>query len=208
MNDYIGAESVRPAPRLEPQHPRRIVVGITGASGSAIGIRVLELLRELGVESHLVVSAWGKRTIEHETDISYSEVLALADFTYRPNDQGSRISSGSFLTDGMVIAPCSMKTLASVAHGLGSGLVSRAADVTLKERRRLVVVPRESPLHEIHLQNMMTLSRMGVSIANPVPAFYNRPTSVQEIIDQIAARALDQLGLHTSVPRWNGLDSD
>jgi 4-hydroxy-3-polyprenylbenzoate decarboxylase len=185
---------------------RRIVVGITGASGSAIGIRVLQLMRDLDVETHLIVSAWGRRTLEHETDIPFAQVLALADYTYRPNDQGARISSGSFLTDGMIIAPCSMKTLASIAHGVGSGLVSRAADVTLKERRRLVLVPRESPLHEIHLNNMLTLSHMGASIANPVPAFYNRPTSVQEVIDQIAARALDQFGLHTSVPRWDGLD--
>jgi 4-hydroxy-3-polyprenylbenzoate decarboxylase len=187
---------------------RRIVVGITGASGAAIGVRILELLREIDrVETHLIISAWGKRTLEYETSYAYGEVIAMADHAYRPSDQAAPPSSGSFLTDGMIIAPCSMKTLAAIAHGYSSELIARAADVCLKERRRLVVVPRESPLNEIHLQNMLTLTRMGTSIVNPVPAFYSRPESVDAVLDQIAMRALDQLGIHLDLPRWQGIDA-
>jgi 4-hydroxy-3-polyprenylbenzoate decarboxylase len=185
--------------------PRRLVVGITGASGSAIGIRILELLQEVsGVETHLVISAWGRRTLEYETKHSFRDVAAMADCHYRPTDQSAPPSSGSFLVEGMIIAPCSMKSLAAIAHGFGSDLITRAADVCLKERRRLVLVPRESPLNEIHLRNMLTLSTMGASIVNPVPAFYTQPATVDDIVEQIAIRTLDQVGIHLDAPRWQG----
>ncbi|MQA09028.1 MAG: UbiX family flavin prenyltransferase [Pseudonocardiaceae bacterium] len=187
---------------------RRIVVAITGASGAAIGVRILERLRDLDVESHLVISPWGRRTIQHEVDCAVPEVEAYAHAVYKPTDLSACIASGSFLTSGMVVAPCSMRTLAAIAIGLGGDLITRAADITLKERRRLVLVPRESPLSEIHLENMLKLSRAGASIVNPVPAFYNRPTSIDQVVDQIAARALDQLGLHVSdTPRWSGFET-
>jgi len=184
-----------------------VVVGITGASGAIFGIRVLERLAELEVERHLVVTRWGRINIEQETDYTYTQVLDLADHTYGESEQGAPISSGSFLTAGMVIAPCSMKTLASIAHGTGSNLVCRAADVTLKERRPLVLVPRETPLHAIHLRNMLTLADAGVTIAPPMPAFYNRPESIGDLVDHLAVRILDQLSLHADWRgRWTGLD--
>ncbi|MEU1782071.1 UbiX family flavin prenyltransferase [Streptomyces abikoensis] len=184
---------------------RRLVVGITGATGSVIGIRLLEALRSLDVETHLVFTKWGRATLEMETDWKAAEVAALADHVHGPGDQAAVISSGSYRTDGMVIAPCSMKTLAAVRAGFGDGLVHRAADVTLKERRRLVLVPRELPLSEIHLENMLALTRMGAVIAPPVPAFYNRPRSVSDIVTHIVARTLDQFGLElTEARRWYG----
>lgn len=183
---------------------QRIVVGMTGASGAAIGVRLLERLKMMAdIETHLVVSPWGKRTIDHEVDLGIRDIEALANVVHRPNDLAASVASGSFVTAGMVVAPCSMRTLAAIATGMGGDLITRAADVTIKERRPLVLVPRESPLSEIHLQNMLTLSRVGASIVNPVPAFYTRPDSVDEVIDQIAARTLDQLGIHvTDVSRW------
>ncbi len=184
-----------------------VVVGITGASGAIFGIRVLERLAELEVETHLVVTRWGRINIEQETDYTFAQVLGLADYTYGESEQGAAISSGSFLCSGMVIAPCSMKTLASIAHGTGQNLVCRAADVTLKERRPLVLVPRETPLHSIHLRNMLVLADAGVTIAPPMPAFYNRPGSVDDIVEHLTVRILDQLSLHTEWRgRWTGLD--
>jgi flavin prenyltransferase len=183
----------------------RIVLGITGATGSVIGVRILRALRSLGVETHLVLSRWGRATLELETDLTGSDVCALADRVYAPRDQFAEIASGSFRTDGMIIAPCSMKTLAAVRTGYGEDLIARAADVTLKERRRLVLVPRELPLSEIHLENMLVLARMGAVIAPPVPAFYNRPTSIDDIITHTAARVLDQFGLDVpEARRWAG----
>jgi 4-hydroxy-3-polyprenylbenzoate decarboxylase len=183
----------------------RLVVGITGATGSVIGVRILHGLRTLGVETHLVLSRWGRATLEMETDLRAAEVYQLADHVYGPGDVAAPISSGSFRTDGMIIAPCSMKTLAAVRTGYGEGLIPRAADVTLKERRRLVMVPRELPLSEIHLENMLTLSRIGAVMVPPVPAFYTRPETVEDIVTHIAARALDQFGLELpGVPRWSG----
>jgi 4-hydroxy-3-polyprenylbenzoate decarboxylase len=183
----------------------RLVVGITGATGSVIGVRILRGLRTLGVETHLVLSRWGRATLEMETDLSVAEVCQLAHQVYGPGDVAAPISSGSFRTDGMIIAPCSMKTLAAVRTGYGEGLIPRAADVTIKERRRLVLVPRELPLSEIHLENMLALSRMGVVIAPPAPAFYTRPETVEEIVTHIATRVLDQFGLELpGVPRWSG----
>lgn len=185
--------------------PRRLVVGITGASGSIFGVRLLERLRELDVESHLVLSRWGARTLVHETRYSVDEVQRLATVVYPPADQGSAISSGSFVTLGMVVLPCSVKTLGQIATCTGETLIPRAADVVLKERRRLVLGVRESPLHEIHLQHMLTLARMGAIVAPPVPAFYTQPATLDQVIDHTVTRVLDLFGLHTpGAPRWDG----
>jgi flavin prenyltransferase len=183
----------------------RLIVGITGATGVIYGVRLLERLREAGVETHLVISRWGVRTLLHETPYSREHVEALATMTYAPGDMGAAIASGSFKTDGMIVAPCSAKTLAAVAHGYGDNLIHRAADVVLKERRRLVLVVREAPLSDIHLQNMLTLSRMGVVVLPPLPAFYNHPRTIDDIVDHTVSRMLDQFGLETSgVERWAG----
>ena len=186
--------------------PSRLIVGLTGATGTIIGVRLLQALKSAGVESHLVMSKWAIRTLVHETDYSAADVEGMATHTYRAHDQGAAISSGSFLTRGMVICPCSMRTLASIAHGTGDQLVHRAADVILKERRKLVLVVREAPLHDIHLENMLKLSRMGVIILPPVPAFYNRPQSVDEIVNHIVMRILDQFDIHLDLrERWDGV---
>ena len=183
----------------------RIIVGITGATGSIIGVRLLEVMRESGIETHLIMSKWGARTMVHETSRTVEAVSALASHAYNPNDQGAAVSSGSFLTNGMVIVPCSMRTLAAIATGQGEHLVHRAADVILKERRRLVLVVRESPLNEIHLENMLKLARMGVTILPPMPGFYNHPKSVEEMVDHIVMRILDQFGIHIDLAaRWSG----
>jgi 4-hydroxy-3-polyprenylbenzoate decarboxylase len=184
----------------------KIIVAITGATGAIYGVRILQRMREAGVETHLVISRWGARTLLHETPFSREQVEALATQTYAPADMGAAISSGSFRTDGMVIAPCSAKTLAGVAHGFGENLVHRAADVILKERRRLVLVVREAPLSDIHLENMLKLSRMGVVIAPPVPAFYSNPSTIDEVVNYTAARLLDQFGIHVDMARWPGLN--
>jgi 4-hydroxy-3-polyprenylbenzoate decarboxylase len=184
----------------------RIIVGITGATGTIFGVRTLEVLKDSGVESHLVMSKWGSRTLLHETAYTVDSVKTLATCTYAESDQGAAISSGSFVTDGMIIAPCSMRTLAAIAHGQGDNLIHRAADVILKERRKLVLLVREAPFSDIHLENMLKLSRMGVVIVPPVPAFYNHPQSVDDIINHIVMRALDQFGLHVNIMnRWDGV---
>jgi 4-hydroxy-3-polyprenylbenzoate decarboxylase len=181
----------------------RLVVAITGATGSVLGVRVLAALRDLDVETHLVLSRWGRATLEMETGLTTREVYALATHVHGHSDQSAAISSGSFRTDGMIIVPCSMKTLAAVRTGYGEGLIPRAADVTLKERRRLVLVPRELPFSEIHLESMLTLTRMGAVIAAPMPAFYTKPASVEDIVDHICARVLDQFGLDMpDTVRW------
>ncbi len=186
--------------------PRRLIVAITGATGTIYGVRLLQLLRQTDVETHLIMSKWAARTLVHETSHTPEEVQALATRSYALHDQGATISSGSFLTSGMIIAPCSVRTLAAIAHGQGDNLIHRAADVILKERRRLVLAVREAPLSDIHLENMLKLSRMGVVICPPVPAFYNRPTSIDDIVTYTAVRLLDQLGLHIDVPaRWDGV---
>jgi 4-hydroxy-3-polyprenylbenzoate decarboxylase len=185
--------------------PRRVIVGMTGASGSAIGVRVLELLREASVEAHLVISPWAARTLVHETACTVKQVQALATEVYPATDQGAAISSGSFVTMGMIVVPCSMRTVAAIAHGFGDNLIHRAADVVLKERRRLVLAVRETPLSEIHLENLLKLSRMGVVIAPPVPAFYARPSSVDDVVAYTAVRLLDQVGVHLHQDgRWAG----
>jgi 4-hydroxy-3-polyprenylbenzoate decarboxylase len=186
--------------------PRRIIVGITGASGAIYGVHLLERLREVEVETHLIATRWARVTIEHETGRSYAEVKELADVVHAEADQAASISSGSFRTDGMVIAPCSTKTLAAIANGFAYNLVCRAADVVLKERRKLVLAVRETPLHAIHLRNMLTLTDMGAIICPPTPAFYNRPESIEEIVDQTVIRILDQFDLQLESPsRWSGL---
>ncbi|MFB7510674.1 non-oxidative hydroxyarylic acid decarboxylases subunit B [Streptomyces broussonetiae] len=185
----------------------RLIVGMTGATGAVFGVRLLEQLAALAdVETHLVLSRWARATIELETGLAVSDVTALADVTYAPQDQGAAISSGSFRTDGMVVVPCSMKTLAGIRAGYADGLVGRAADVVLKERRPLVLVPRETPLSEIHLENMLELARMGVQLVPPMPAFYHHPQSVQDIVDHVVTRILDQFGLPApETGRWEGM---
>lgn len=185
----------------------RLIVGMTGATGAPLGVALLQVLREMPeVETHLVMSTWAKTTIALETPWSAREVAALADYHYGPTDQAATISSGSFHTDGMIVIPCSMKTLAGIRAGYADGLVGRAADVVLKEGRKLVLVPREMPLSTIHLENMLALSRMGVAMVPPMPAFYNHPQSVDDITQHIVARVLDQFGLkHPHTRRWQGL---
>ena len=184
--------------------PRRVIVGITGASGTIFGVRLLERLREAEIETHLVMSQWGARTLVHETSYTVQQVQELASERYAIGDVGSAIASGSFLTLGMVIVPCSMRTLGAIAQGVGDNLIHRAADVVLKERRRLVLAVRESPLTEIHLNNMLTLARMGVSICPPTPAFYNHPQSIDEMVSYSVTRLIDQLGIHLGAERWAG----
>ena len=183
----------------------RLIVAITGATGVIYGIRLLERLRDAGVETHLVISRWGGRTMLHETPYSREQVEALAHTSYAPADMGAAISSGSFQTSGMIIAPCSAKTLGAIAHGYGDGLVHRAADVVLKERRKLVLVVREAPLSDIHLENMLKLSRIGAVILPPMPAFYNHPRTVDDVVDHTVARVLDQFGIEMpGAVRWSG----
>lgn len=185
---------------------RRIVVAISGASGAIYGIRLLEELRSTGmVETHLIISDWAKKNIEYETDIKVEDVCALADYCYDNKNLGAKISSGSFLTSGMVIAPCSMKTLSAVACGFTENLIVRAADVALKEHRRLIMVPRETPLNAIHLENMLKLSRLGVTIAPPVPSFYQQPKTIDDLLKHFTGRILDNLGINNELSgRWQG----
>jgi 4-hydroxy-3-polyprenylbenzoate decarboxylase len=185
--------------------PKRLIIGLTGASGSIYGIRLLEMLQGTGVETHLIISQWAARTLVHETSYTVQQVQDLATERYPIGDVGAAIASGSFLTLGMVIAPCSVRTLGAIAHGVGDNLIHRAADVVLKERRRLVLAVREAPLSEIHLENMLKLARMGVAICPPTPAFYNHPTSLDDVVSYSVARLLDQFGIHLRDPeRWLG----
>ena len=187
------------------ERPPRIAVAITGATGAIFGIRVLERLSTLGVETHLIVSHWGRRTIEHETDHTMRDVREMAHTVHAVTNQASLLSSGSFRIDGMIIAPCSVRTVAAIATGLADNLITRAADVVLKERHKLVLVVRESPLSEIHLENLLKLARMGVTVFPPMPAFYNHPKSVDDVVDHIVVRALDQFGLVVEdAARWVG----
>ena len=191
----------------EPGPARRIVVGISGASGAVYGVRLLQALQPMcGIESHLVVSDAGWRNLQHELDLDRASVEALADQVHDVRNIGAAIASGSFQCAGMVIAPCSMRTLAAVAHGLSDNLLTRAADVVLKERRRLVMLVRESPLHLTHLRNMVAVTEMGAIVCPPLPAFYLRPASISDIVDHSVARALDLLDVpHSLAPRWEGL---
>jgi 4-hydroxy-3-polyprenylbenzoate decarboxylase len=190
---------------MNETNPTRLIVGITGATGTIFGVRLLQMLHGSGVETHMVMSKWGARTLIHETQHTVEEVQGLATRAYPLGDQGAAISSGSFVTLGMVVVPCSMRTLAAIANGLADNLIHRAADVILKERRKLVLVVRESPLHDIHLENMLKLSRMGVVILPPVPAFYNHPQNLDDMINHVTMRVLDQFDIHLDVMnRWDG----
>ena len=183
----------------------RLVVGITGASGAIFGIRTLEALKTLGIETHLILSRWARATIAHETRCNLEQVEALATVIHHDDNQAAAVSSGSFKTDGMIIAPCSMKTVAAVRAGFGDTLICRAADVMLKERRKLVLLARESPFSEIHLENLLALARMGAVVFPPVPAFYNHPQSIDDVVNHIVGRLLDQFGLDLpGVSRWHG----
>ena len=186
--------------------PARIVVGISGASGAIYGARVLDALNDLGVQSHLVVTKAALLTLSQETDLSADELTAKASVTHRLADVGATIASGSFRTLGMIVAPCSVRTMSEIASGVTSTLLTRAADVTLKERRPLVLMVRETPFHLGHLRTMTALAEMGATIAPPLPAFYARPASIQAMVDQSVGRALDLFGLDWgAVNRWEGL---
>jgi len=183
----------------------KLIVGMTGASGAIFGVRLLQVLADTDVEVHLVVSKWAQQTLEHETTLTLNDLRDLADVYYGPNDMGAAISSGSFMTDGMVIMPCSARSVGAIAHGVGEHLVHRAADVILKERRKLVMVVRETPLNEIHLENMLRLSRMGVTMLPPMPAFYNHPQNLDDMVNHIVARVLDQFSITADfAKRWDG----
>lgn len=198
--------SSSPKPFPVVQRNPRIVVGVTGATGTVFAIRLLEILRQLEIESHLIFSKWANATMKYETDITMEQVLSLATHSYAMKDMAAPPSSGSFLHDGMIIVPCSMKTLAAIRAGYCDDLISRSADVCLKERRKLVLVPRETPLSAIHLDNMAYLHRAGATIFPPVPAFYTRPKSIDDLIDQSVGRMLDSLGIHLdSFERWEGM---
>lgn len=184
----------------------KLIVGISGATGTIFGVRLLQMLQGSGIETHLVMSKWGARTLLHETPYTVEEVQQMASCYYPSGDQGAAISSGSFLTKGMVVAPCSVRSLAAIAHGHGDNLLHRAADVILKERRKLVLLVREAPISDIHLENMLKLSRMGVVIIPPVPAFYNHPHTIDDIINHIVIRILDQFEIHLDpANRWDGV---
>jgi flavin prenyltransferase len=190
---------------VKRMEPIRLIVGITGASGTVLGVRLLEMLKATGVETHLVMSQWAARTLTHETTYTVQQVQDLASVRYAIGDVGSAIASGSFVTIGMVIVPCSMRTLGAIAHGFGDNLIHRAADVVLKERRKLVLAVRESPLSEIHLENLLKLARMGVTICPPTPAFYTHPQTIDDMVSYSVTRILDQLGIHLGSPdRWSG----
>ena len=184
----------------------RIIVAMTGATGAVYGARLLTALGELKVESHLVLSRWAEVTLTKETGLSARELASTASVVHSRENLGASIASGSFRHDGMIIAPCSMKTLAAIRHGYADELIVRAADVTLKERRRLVLLARETPLNDIHLENMLALSRMGAIIAPPMPAFYGNPKTIDDLVDHTVGRVLDLFGLELpKLKRWNGL---
>jgi flavin prenyltransferase len=188
--------------RLAP----RVVVGVTGATGAVYAVRLLQRLKALGAETHLVVSPAGVLNVHHELGLDRKALEGLADHAYSPADVGAAIASGSFATHAMVIAPCSMRTLAAVAHGLSDNLLTRAADVVLKERRRLVLMVRETPFNLAHLRNMTAVTEMGGIVFPPLPAFYNRPKSIDEMVDDTVERVLALLGVDGAAPKsWSGL---
>lgn len=186
----------------------RLVVGISGSSGAIYGVRLLEVLAETDVETHLIVTSGARATIAFETDRDVDSLERLADRTYDDRDLGAALSSGTFPVDGMVVAPCSMRTLGAISSGDAGTLLVRAADVALKERRRLVLVPRETPLHLLHLRRMVALTEAGAVVLPPVPGFYTRPRNIEELIDHTVMKVLDQFGLDLPlVARWHGLDT-
>ncbi len=197
----MGASAVA-GDRLKP----RVVVGVTGATGALYAVKLLRRLRETGNETHLVVTAAGLISAHHELGLARKDLEALADVSYNPADVGARIASGSLLTQAMVVAPCSMKSLAAIALGLSDNLLTRAADVTLKERRRLVLMVRETPLNLAHLRNMTSVTEMGGVIFPPLPAFYHLPQSIEQMVDETVERVLGLLGVTLATPKqWDGL---
>lgn len=185
---------------------KKIIIGITGATGAILGIKLLTVLRRLNVETHLVLSQWAQTTIQFETEYSAANVRALADHVHANRDQAASISSGSFHVDGMIIVPCSMKTLAAIHAGYCDDLITRAADVTLKERRRLVLAVRETPLSEIHLRNMLEVTRAGAIVCPAMPAFYTKPATLDDAVDQMVGRMLDLFDIDTGdFERWSGM---
>ncbi|MDO9281363.1 MAG: UbiX family flavin prenyltransferase [Methylotenera sp.] len=186
---------------------KRLVVAITGATGAVYGVRLLEVLSEMpNIETHLVVSDSGLLNLQQELEMNLTQLKALADVAHHINNVGASIASGSFQSDGMVVAPCSMRTLAAVAHGLSDNLITRAADVMLKERRRLILMVRETPFNLAHLRNMTSVTEMGGIVYPPLPCFYHRPQTIADIIDHTISRVVDLLGIsHTMAPRWEGL---
>jgi flavin prenyltransferase len=186
--------------------PERIVVGVTGATGAVYAVRLLQRLKTLGRETHLIVTPAGVLNVHHETGLDRRAFEALADAAYSPQDVGACIASGSFATAAMVVAPCSMKSLAAIAHGMADNLLTRAADVTLKERRRLVLMVRETPFNLAHLRNMTAVTEMGGIVFPPLPAFYHRPASIDALIDDTVERCLQLLGVDAAQPKaWQGL---
>jgi 4-hydroxy-3-polyprenylbenzoate decarboxylase len=186
--------------------PRRLIVAITGASGTAYGVRLLQVLKDTDIETHLVLTDSAKLTMAAETDFQPAQVQALADVVHASKNVGATIASGSFVTLGMVVAPCSINTLSEIAWGITGNLISRAADVTLKERRRLILLVRETPLHAGHIKSMLQVTQNGAIVMPPVPALYVKPKSVDDVIDHTVGRVLDLFGLETDlVQRWNGL---
>jgi 4-hydroxy-3-polyprenylbenzoate decarboxylase len=186
----------------------KIIVGVSGASGIIYAIRLLEILNRLSVEVHLIFSEWAIQNLAYETDISIDEVKNLASHYYCNKELGAPISSGSFKTDGMIVVPCSMKSLSAIAHGYSDNLIARAADVMLKERRRLVLITRETPLSTIHISNMLTASQAGAIILPPMPAFYLRPRTLDDIVNQTVGRTLDLFGLESGlIKRWGQLEA-
>ncbi len=187
----------------------KIVVGITGSSGVIYGIKLLYFLNKFEIETHVVLSKWAEKNIEIETDENIAKIKKLATFEYKENDMAASISSGSFKTDGMIIIPCSMKTLASISNGYDDNLISRAASVTIKENRKLVIVPRETPLSQIHLSNMLKLAKIGVIILPAMPGFYHRPKTVNDLILHIVGKALDQFDINNEVfKRWQNVNTE
>lgn len=185
---------------------KKIIVSITGTSGAIYGIRLLEILRRCGVEIHLIISKSANLTIATETSFSINDIKKLADYVYHPNDIGAKISSGSFKVNGLIIAPCSMKTLSAIASGLENNLIMRSAGVIIKEQKKLALIVRETPLSAIHLENMLKLARIGVAICPPVPAFYNNPTTLDDIVNHSIARVLDLFDIETNlINRWQGI---
>ena len=203
MPDPTDAAGIRPLPAI----PRRLVIAITGATGVIYGIRLLQVLRDMpGIETHLMLSEAGVLNLHQELDMNRKDAEAFADVVHNVRDIGASIASGSFQSDGMIVAPCSMKTLAAVAHGLSDNLITRAADVVLKERRRLVLMVRETPFNLAHLRNMTAVTEMGGIIFPPLPGFYQRPQSIIEMVDHTVGRVLDLYGVaHSLTPRWSGI---
>lgn len=190
--------------------PKRLIIAITGATGAVYGVRLLEVLRDIpGIQTHLLLSEAGLLNLHQELDLNRKQVGALAAVVHNVRDIGASIASGSFQSEGMIVAPCSMKTLAAVAHGLSDNLITRAADVVLKERRRLVLMVRETPFNLAHLRNMTAVTEMGGIIFPPLPGFYQKPQSIAEMIDHTVGRVLDLFAIpHTLTPRWNGIKTN